>query len=388
MSACTGLAITVIDDDKDSVFWVTGIEVSRSGTEDAGQDGGSGRPFRCAICGLAKKGHSYVQKIINPYIYKPSCALAIVGVAIVVLLSLYSFSQYARHRSWFFWTAIIAILMLDLGFITRLVSAYDEEKEDPFLISWLMILLAPSFLAAASYTAFSRVIWFSCPNHALNFETLWCFPRWITSTFVTFDLFSFVIQLIGASQISKEYDHSPAGSRTISSSERQAIPGRVILVLGLVLQMMCFISFSIISIRYFYLSRHWTAHDLGDMHLWRKLSYTINLSSVLIALRAVYRTMEIPHDRGYGLLYLQTHEWCFWVFDAAPILLVLAVFAIWHPGRYLPRTYTRLALNKTRAVQEKDELGSMDCGAKGGEVVELKNYRPEDFQSGRAGENV
>ncbi|CAE7201213.1 hypothetical protein PTNB73_05943 [Pyrenophora teres f. teres] len=335
-----------------------------------------------------KRDHSYVQAFIHPYIYEPSYTLAIIGVVVTLLLSFYSLSQYVRHRSWFFWAAIIAILMLDLGFITRLVSAYDEEKEDPFLISWLMILLAPSFLAAASYTAFSRVIWFSCPIHALNFQTLWCFPRWITSTFVTFDLFSFVVQLIGASQISRQYDRSPSGSRTISSSERNALPGRVILVLGLVLQMMCFISFSIISMRYFYLSRHWSAHDLGDMHLWRKLSYTINLSSVLIALRAVYRTMEIPHDRDYGLLYLQSHEWCFWVFDAAPVLLVLAVFAVWHPGRYLPRSYTGFALNKQMAVQEKDEIGSMDRGVKGDQVVELKDYRPEDFEGRRAGSHV
>jgi hypothetical protein len=327
------------------------------------------------------------QVFLNPYIYDPSYPLSIAGAVLVLLLSAYSLYQYIRHKAYFFWAAIIAILMLDLGFICRLVSAYDEHKESPFLASWLMILLAPSFLAAACYTAFSRVVWFSCPTHALNFRTLWCFPRWITATFVCFDLFSFLIQLLGASQISRQYDKDVQGDRTIASSERKALPGRVILILGLVLQLLCFASFSIISMRYFYISRRWAAYDLGDLHLWRKLGYTINLSSILIALRALYRTLEIPHDRHYGLLYLGSHEWCFWVFDAAPIFAVLVVFAVWHPGRYLPRSYTGCKLDKGRAVKEKDEISSM-TGASSGQDTELRDFRPEDFQSGRAAANV
>jgi hypothetical protein len=303
-----------------------------------------------------------------------------VGAIIVTLISIFSIYQFIRHRSWFFWAAIIAVLMLTLGFLSRLVSALDEMKDTPFLVAWLMILLAPSFLAAACYTAFSRVVWFSCPPHALNFRTLWCFPRWITPTFVVFDLFSFLIQLVGASQISRQFDKDADPSRSIESSERKALPGRIILILGLVLQMLCFFIFSVISVRYFVISRHWLAHDLGDMKLWRKLSYTINLSSIIIALRAIYRTMEIPHDQDYGLLYLTKHEWCFWAFDAVPILLVLIVFALWHPGRYLPRSYTGLKLDKGRAMKEKDEI----CSMGGGQAVdvEVRDFKPEDFPAG------
>lgn len=266
--------------------------------------------------------------------------------------------------------------MLMLGHICRLVSSLDESRDVPFLVSWLMILLAPSCLAAACYTAFSRVVWFSCPTYALSFKTLWCFPRWITTTFVVFDLFSFLIQLAGASQISRQYDKDSSPSRSIEESERKALPGRVILILGLVLQMLCFVSFSIISVRYFVISRNWRAFDLGDMKLWRKLSYTINLSSVLIAIRAIYRTMEIPHDKGYGLIYLQSHEWCFWTFDALPIFAVLVVFAVWHPGRYLPQSYTGINLDKGRAMKEKDEISSMVGGQ---QDAELRDFRPADF---------
>lgn len=90
--------------------------------------------------------------------------------------------------------------------------------------------------------------------------------------------------------------------------------------------------------------------------------------------------MEIPHDKDYGLKYLQSHEWCFWTFDAAPIAVVCFVFAIWHPGRYLPRTYTGFALDKGRAMKEKDEISSMNGGAQ--QEGELREFKPEDFQSG------
>lgn len=325
-----------------------------------------------------------VHTIINPYIYDPSKTLAIVGCVTVLSISALSCYQFLRHRSWFFWAAIIGVVMLSLGFISRLVSAFDEREDDPFLVAWLMILLAPSFLAAACYTAFSRVVWFSCPSHALNFKTLWCCPRWITPTFVVFDLVSFAIQLVGASHISRQYDRDQDPSRSIESSERKALPGRIMLVLGLASQMVCFVTFSIISMRYFYISRNWRALDLGDMKLWRKLSYTINVSSAIIALRAIYRTMEIPHDRDYGLKYLQSHEWCFWAFDAVPILAVLVVFALWHPGRYLPRTYTGLALDKGRAMKEKDEIASTG----GVQETPLKEFTPEDFERAQVAATV
>ncbi|KAF2473791.1 uncharacterized protein BDR25DRAFT_301904 [Lindgomyces ingoldianus] len=270
--------------------------------------------------------------------------------------------------------------MESLGFLCRIISATNVNNNLPFLISFLMILLAPSFLAAACYTAFSRVVWFSCPPHTLNFKTLWCFPKWITPTFVVFDLFSFFIQLVGASQISHQYDGDPSQDRSIEESEKKVTSGRVILVLGLILQMSCFASFAVIAVRYFLMSRQWRSEDLGDWKLWRKLSWMINIAAALISVRAMYRTLEIPHDQNTGLQYLQAHEWCFWIFDAVPIFATLIVFTIFHPGRYLPRSYTHLKLNKTVALQQKDEIRPPSIIT--AEDAELTDYAPRDFEPG------
>ncbi|KAF2191158.1 hypothetical protein K469DRAFT_365791 [Zopfia rhizophila CBS 207.26] len=54
--------------------------------------------------------------------------------------------------------------------------------------------LAPSFPAAACYTAFSRVFWYTCPVAVRNFKTLWCPPvgsHWSSSPSISFlSLFS------------------------------------------------------------------------------------------------------------------------------------------------------------------------------------------------------
>jgi hypothetical protein len=220
--------------------------------------------------------------VLNPYIYEPSIPAAIVGAVIFPLLSAFIVYQYIRYRSWFFWAAVIGVVMYTIGFICRIVSAIDIHADLPFLISFLMILLAPSFLAAACYTAFSRVVWFSCPTEMLRFRVLWCFPKWITPTFVIFDLLSFVVQIIGASLISKSYDDDHSYDRSIEQAERKITSGRVLLVLGLIMQMSCFATFAVIAIRYAQMSKKWRGEDLGDWKMWRKLNWMINIAAALI----------------------------------------------------------------------------------------------------------
>jgi hypothetical protein len=54
---------------------------------------------------------------------------------------------------------------------------------------------------------------------------------------------------------------------------------------------------------------------------------------------------------------------------------------------YLPRTYTGLALDKGRAMKEKDEISSMNGGA-GQEAAELREFKPEDFRQDAAASRV
>jgi hypothetical protein len=51
--------------------------------------------------------------------------------------------------------------------------------------------------------------------------------------------------------------------------------------------------------------------------------------------------------------YLATHEWNFWVFEAALILPVFAIFGALHPARFLSNTGFRLSKARRMPEQEK-----------------------------------
>ncbi len=68
-------------------------------------------------------------------------------------------------------------------------------------------------------------------------------------------------------------------------------------------------------------------------------------SLLLFVARALFRAVEqfggSPWiNRGDDPLALRPaaqHEWYFYVFDAAPMLLASVLWNVWHPGRFLPR---------------------------------------------------
>ncbi len=49
-------------------------------------------------------------------------------------------------------------------------------------------------------------------------------------------------------------------------------------------------------------------------------------------LRSIYRVVEFSQGfDGYPF----RHEWLFWIFEAAPMLIAISIFGLYHPGEYL-----------------------------------------------------
>lgn len=191
--------------------------------------------------------------------------------------------------------------------------------------------LAPSFLAAGCYMVFGRLVWWVTPRDQLNARTLWCPPRWITPVFVLFDLFSFLIQLVGIAQVGSAFKENVDPQK----QQEDLQDGLHVLKSGLVLQLVGFSIFALLGIRFFLISRKWMAPD-GSAS-WRKLNLAVNGATTLITvrlvkvytpvsrtdkqqLRAIYRVFEFTGTaKGATKNYLNTHEWVFWVCDAIPI---------------------------------------------------------------------
>ncbi|KAF1997540.1 hypothetical protein P154DRAFT_496760 [Amniculicola lignicola CBS 123094] len=290
----------------------------------------------------------------SPYLYKPSVVIAVIGVVLFTGVSLVLFYQFVKHRTWFLWALVIGMGMECFGFLLRAFSAKDVLKVLPFLGSYLFILLAPSFLAASCYGAFGRVLWFATPSSARNFRTLWVPPRWITPVFVTFDLFSFLIQLFGGAKAASGI--ASAGEDASKEELAKKIEsGKNILLVGLSLQLACFGLFAIIGGRFLWVSRKWVVQGPEGKvtgatgRQWRSMNWAINGAATLITLRAFYRIFAEQNDTNF----FARHEWAFWLLDALPIFATLVLFAAYHPGRILPQQYIRLRLDRKAIINSK-----------------------------------
>jgi RTA1 like protein len=130
---------------------------------------------------------------------------------------------------------------------------------------------------------FGRLIWYTTPLDKLKFRTLWCPPRFITPIFVTFDLLSFLVQLLGVSAVGEAFQ-----DKTLTPDERlrQTKGGLRILRLGLLLQLACFGIFAIIGFRFLVVSKRWnvlsaTAEGVQE-HGWRRVNLAVNGAATLI----------------------------------------------------------------------------------------------------------
>ena len=147
--------------------------------------------------------------------------------------------------------------------------------------------LGPTFMAAACYATFGRILWWIAPPESHSFRLLWCPTRLVTPFFVLFDLGSFGIQRLGAGAVGTAYS-----SRDLSAEQQQerARVGNGALTLGFVLQLICFSMFVAISMRFLVVSRRWGSHvpcySAPSGVKWTRLNWAVNLATLAIAVGA------------------------------------------------------------------------------------------------------
>ncbi|KAH9210276.1 RTA1 like protein-domain-containing protein [Leptodontidium sp. 2 PMI_412] len=277
----------------------------------------------------------------SPFGYNASFPLAIVGAILFCLVGIIHFYQFFRYQTYCFYPMLLALIMEMAGFISRVYSIHHTTVLSPFLISYITIILAPSFIAAACYIVFGRVIWLVTPHDWRGLRSLWVPARWITPIFVTLDLLSFLIQLAGLGSVASA--HNPDISP--QESQKRLDSGISTLRTGLIVQLLGFGIFTIIGARFIFVSRKWKSDWPEDGGRWLKLAWAINISCALIILRAIYRVIEFTGTQGQGS-YFERYEWPFWVFDVLIVLSVFTISIIVHPGRYLPSPYRGFYLSK------------------------------------------
>ncbi|KAH8917584.1 RTA1-domain-containing protein [Atractiella rhizophila] len=249
------------------------------------------------------------------YNYNVNGVLPIVAAVVFAVALAIHLWQALRSKSFnYMWPFIGGLILEVVGYIFRRISRDDDEKLGYFIIQQLFVVIAPALLAASLYMSYGRLTLFV----EERFSPLR--PRWVTRTFVTADVFSFLIQGAGGSLY--------AGDNISASKANTA---KAIITVGFIIQIVAFSCFLVISLIFYRRAKA----GIPDSHAIR-LVPVLWLTSIPILVRTIFRLAEFASSNDNGEGYLLDHEVFLWVLETIPILISVFYLGWFHPSRYIP----------------------------------------------------
>ncbi|OJJ06437.1 hypothetical protein ASPVEDRAFT_875356 [Aspergillus versicolor CBS 583.65] len=251
-------------------------------------------------------------KYMGEFDYIPSIPACVVFIILFGITTIVHFFQLVRGRTWFFIPFICGGIFEFVGYIARAISSnqYPDYKMGPLSIQAVLVIVAPSLLAASIYMELGRIMILT------GGEDLSLIRRsWLTKVFVIGDIVSFFVQAGGASMLVKA-----------STAEK----GGKVVKIGLIIQIIFFGLFMITSVIFHVrLQKRGTMLPQNDAISWKRHQTMLYISSLLILIRCIFRYIE--YNQGSDGTLLQ-HEFWSYIFDAALMFLAMAGFNVVHPA--------------------------------------------------------
>ncbi|KAI9704146.1 MAG: hypothetical protein M1836_007007 [Candelina mexicana] len=193
------------------------------------------------------------------YAYAPSLAAAIIFTILFLLTSSLHLYQLIRTRTWFMIPLLVGGFFEWIGYIGRAVSSQQSPDYAlaPYVVQSILLLVAPALFAASIYMELGRIIRLTDGEVHSLVRT-----KWLTTIFVSGDVFSFLMQSSGAGIMAKGNNDSMK-------------TGEKIIIGGLLLQCIFFGFFVIVAILFhrkasltivFPVSQH-DSRQAGEVHL-------------------------------------------------------------------------------------------------------------------------
>ncbi|KAI8154286.1 hypothetical protein KHU50_010771 [Colletotrichum sp. SAR 10_65] len=240
------------------------------------------------------------------YHYDPSLPAACVFIALFgISFALHGF-QMVKFRAWYFVSFLIGCC---------------------FEIS-LTLLLGPALLAASIYMVLGRLIRFLEAEHLAFIRT-----KWLTKIFVLGDVISFVTQGAGGAILSR--------AKSLSDVDL----GENIIIAGLAVQIAFFGVFIIVICLFHYrINRSPTCPCNSVILRWRPFIWILYGASILIMVRSVFRVAEYVTGSNGPLMASEVY---IYVFDAALMFMVAAMFNLFHPGKIIRMDHKLTAISES-----------------------------------------
>lgn len=164
-------------------------------------------------------------------------------------------------------------------------------------------------------------------------------PRWLTVTFVTGDVLSFLMQASGMLKYYFIYKTTITmlnltrviGAGLMIANSSNPSNGEHVIIGGLFVQIIFFGFFMVTSIIFdLRLLRNPTQASSELSFIWRRHLSALYATSILILIRSVVRVVE--YMEGYQG-YVMTHEAFIYVFDALLMFVVMLIMIYIHPSQ-------------------------------------------------------
>ncbi|KAI6850945.1 hypothetical protein KC332_g406 [Hortaea werneckii] len=266
------------------------------------------------------------------YPYKPSKAAPILFAILLALLGITQIYQsfFKYHWKKFGFMMVWATTCWVAGFVCRAISVYNTQSVNIFIAQAVFVYVGPPLYAAAEYFILGRLFAY-LPYHTP------IHPGRVVSTFM---LLSAVVESLtanGAANMSAASD--PSDDADLDKVRSQMQSGLQTMQAALLLQ---------IAVEAMYLSlvillerrcRRAQAFPKQIQPVFLVLYITSSMVIVRCIVRAIeaFEMADCPYgDQQCG--YVTSHEWVFYVFECANITLFVVLLAVFHPGRYLPRS--------------------------------------------------
>ncbi|KAK0210391.1 RTA1 like protein-domain-containing protein [Desarmillaria ectypa] len=247
------------------------------------------------------------------YRYTPSVAAAGIFAVLFFASSVFLAWTNYRSRSWYFSAMVIGGVMEGVGYVGRIMSHNNTEAVGPYVMQSILLLVAPALYAASIYVVLGRLM------HKLRTERFSLIRvNWLTKFFVTGDVLSFLIQSSGGGLLARAQDRGDVDL------------GDTIVIIGLVIQILWFGGFILVSVVFHYRMR--VVPIVIEKRSWRSLMYVLYAASTLIMVRSVFRVVEFAQGNdGY---LLRSEVWLY-IFDSVLMAGVIIMFNIYHPSEFL-----------------------------------------------------
>ncbi|KAF9647550.1 RTA1-domain-containing protein [Thelephora ganbajun] len=267
-----------------------------------------------------------MHKISPYYGYIPSLSVTIIFTILFAFSTIIHLGQSIRYKlRYLLYTAVAAGLFEITGWAARLYSHYHPDKLGPYLVQTVTTINGPTPLVAAYFVILAEIIRRLGPCYSR------LRPKLYAIVFVIADLVALSVQGVGG-----------ALAAIAAGNHKNPEKGGRIMLGGIVFQMLAITIYMGLAVEFVY--RFWSNKPFkGRDDVPPSGRYTLDhsiklmlvgstLSSLMIYVRSVYRTIELVDGWGGRII---KNELYFDVMDGAMIVASMYCLNIFHPGRLL-----------------------------------------------------